>query len=90
MARPRISAGSSAYNSAFFSLRATIDNIVSQVITQFYQVVLNRALIVAQEQNVNLLQQQVKDQQQGIFWRVSIFGPIIGYMTQLNLVILLA
>jgi ATP-binding cassette subfamily B protein len=34
--------------------------------------------------------QQVKDQQQGIFWRVSIFGPIIGYMTQLNLVILLA
>ncbi|WP_425616790.1 ABC transporter ATP-binding protein [Anatilimnocola sp. NA78] len=33
---------------------------------------------------------EVKDQQQGIFWRVSIFGPIIGYMTQLNLVILLA
>lgn len=58
-----ISAGSSTYNSAFFSLRATIDNIVSQVVTQFYQVVLNRALIVAQEQNVNLLQQQVKDQQ---------------------------
>jgi ATP-binding cassette subfamily B protein len=33
---------------------------------------------------------EVKDQQQGIFWRVSIFGPIIGYMTQINLVILLA
>jgi len=33
---------------------------------------------------------EVKDQQQGIFWRVSIFGPIIGYLTQLNLVILLA
>jgi ATP-binding cassette, subfamily B, bacterial len=32
----------------------------------------------------------VMDQQQGIFWRVSIFGPIIGYMTQINLVILLA
>ena len=58
-----IRAGSAAYDSAFFSLRSTIDNIVSQVINQFYQVVLNRALIVAQEQNVALLQQQVKDQQ---------------------------
>jgi hypothetical protein len=58
-----IKAGSAAYDSAFFSLRSVIDNIVSQVISQFYQVVLNRALIVAQEQNVALLQQQVKDQQ---------------------------
>jgi outer membrane protein TolC len=58
-----IKAGSAAYDSAFFSLRSVIDNIVSQVINQFYQVVLNRALIVAQEQNVALLQQQVKDQQ---------------------------
>ena len=32
----------------------------------------------------------VQDQQAGIFWRVSIFGPMIGYMTQINLVILLA
>jgi ATP-binding cassette subfamily B protein len=32
----------------------------------------------------------VQDQQAGIFWRVSVFGPIIGYMTQINLVILLA
>src|SRR4029077_862780 len=30
------------------------------------------------------------DQQRGIFWRVSLFGPVIGYMTQINLVILLA
>jgi ATP-binding cassette subfamily B protein len=33
---------------------------------------------------------QVKEQQQGIFWRVSLFVPLIGYMTQINLVILLA
>lgn len=33
---------------------------------------------------------QVQDQQQGIFWRVSLFVPAIGYMTQINLVILLA
>jgi ATP-binding cassette subfamily B protein len=32
----------------------------------------------------------VRDQQRGIFWRVSVFGPTIGYMTQINLVILLA
>jgi ATP-binding cassette subfamily B protein len=32
----------------------------------------------------------VMDQQHGIFWRVSLFGPVIGYMTQINLVILLA
>ncbi|HVJ58339.1 MAG TPA: TolC family protein, partial [Terrimicrobiaceae bacterium] len=58
-----IKGGVAAYDSAFFSLRSTVDNVVSQVINQFYQVVLNRALIVAQEQNVALLQQQVKDQQ---------------------------
>ncbi len=32
----------------------------------------------------------VRDQQHGIFWRVSLFSPTIGYMTQINLVILLA
>jgi ATP-binding cassette, subfamily B, bacterial len=32
----------------------------------------------------------VKDQQHGIFLRVSLFGPAIGWMTQINLVILLA
>jgi ATP-binding cassette subfamily B protein len=32
----------------------------------------------------------VLEQQRGIFWRVSLFGPVIGYMTQINLVILLA
>lgn len=58
-----IQAGDAAYQSAFFSLRSTIDQIINQIITQFYQVVLNRALIVAQQQNVALLEQQVKDQQ---------------------------
>jgi len=58
-----IQAGSAALNSAYFTLRYTIDNIISQVVTAFYQVVLNRALIVAQQQNVTLNEQQVKDQQ---------------------------
>ncbi len=58
-----IRAATAAENSAFFSLRAAIDNIIAQVKINFYQVVLNRALIVAQEQSVALLQQQLKDQQ---------------------------
>jgi ATP-binding cassette subfamily B protein len=32
----------------------------------------------------------VKDQQQSIFWRVSVFVPTIGLFTQLNIVVLLA
>lgn len=32
----------------------------------------------------------VRDQQQEIFWKVSLFTPFIGYMTQLNIVVLLA
>ena len=58
-----IKARSAAYDSASFSLRSIIDNVVSHVINQFYQVILNRALIVAQEEDVSLLQEQVKDQQ---------------------------
>jgi len=50
-------------NSAFYSMRATIDSTIAQVKSNFFQVVLNRALIVAQEQSVALLQQQLKDQQ---------------------------
>lgn len=34
--------------------------------------------------------QAVEDQQQQIFWKVSIFTPAIGLLTQLNVVILLA
>jgi TolC family type I secretion outer membrane protein len=58
-----IRAGTAVYDSAFFALRSTIDRVVSEVIGQFYSVVLNRALIVAQQQNVALLEQQVQDQQ---------------------------
>jgi len=32
----------------------------------------------------------VRDQQQGIFWTVSVFTPVIGFLTQINLVVLLA
>jgi len=58
-----IRAGSATYDGAFFALRDTIDQIVSQVINNFYAVVRDRALIVAREQNVALLDEQVKDQE---------------------------
>jgi len=48
---------------AYYSLRSTIDNVIAQVKINFFQIVLNRALIVAQEQSVTLLEQQLKDQQ---------------------------
>src|SRR5262249_35119532 len=34
--------------------------------------------------------QAVEDQQQQIFWRVSLFTPAIGFLTQFNVVVLLA
>jgi len=50
-------------DSAYFALRNTIDQTIANVKTQFYQVILNRELIVVQEQSVNLLESQLKDQQ---------------------------
>jgi outer membrane protein TolC len=50
-------------DSAYFNLRQIIDQTIANVKTTFYQVVLNRALVVAQQQNVDLLTQQLKDQQ---------------------------
>jgi outer membrane protein TolC len=50
-------------DSAYFAFRNTIDGVIANVTTQFYQVILNRALIGVQEQSVRLLESQLKDQQ---------------------------
>src|SRR5215472_5867813 len=50
-------------DSAYFALRNTVDQTISTVKTQFYQVILNRELIVVQEESVRLLESQLKDQQ---------------------------
>jgi outer membrane protein TolC len=50
-------------DSAYFALRNTIDQTIATVKTQFYQVIVNRELIVVQEDSVNLLESQLKDQQ---------------------------
>src|SRR5436853_956713 len=50
-------------DSAYFALRNVVDQVISTVKTQFYQVVVNRELIVVQEESVQLLESQLKDQQ---------------------------
>jgi len=50
-------------DSAYFALRNAVDQTIATVKTQFYQVIVNRELIVVQEQSVNLLDSQLKDQQ---------------------------
>src|ERR1700693_3579661 len=50
-------------DSAYFALRNTIDQTIANVKTQFYQVIVNRELIVVQQESVNLLESQLKDQQ---------------------------
>ena len=50
-------------DSAYFALRNTIDQTIATVKTQFYQVIVNRELIVVQEESVKLLESQLKDQQ---------------------------
>ncbi len=47
---------------AYYNLRVTIDSVIAQVVAAFYQVVLNRALVVANQQSVELLASQVEDQ----------------------------
>jgi outer membrane protein TolC len=50
-------------DSAYFSFRNILDQLLATVKTQFYQVVVNRELIAVQEQSVHLLESQLKDQQ---------------------------
>lgn len=50
-------------DATYFSLRQTIDQTIADVKIAFYQIILNRALVVAQQQSLTLLQQQLQDQQ---------------------------
>jgi outer membrane protein TolC len=50
-------------DSAYFGFRNVLDQTIATVKTQFYQVVVNRALIEVQQEAVHLLESQLKDQQ---------------------------
>src|SRR6478736_5931474 len=50
-------------DSAYFSFRNILDQLIATVKTQFYQIIVNRDLVKVNEENVNLLRAQLKDQQ---------------------------
>jgi outer membrane protein TolC len=49
-------------DAAYYTLRGTIDSLVETVRTEFYQIILDRALVQVQEESVNLLKSQLDDQ----------------------------
>jgi outer membrane protein TolC len=50
-------------DSAYFSFRNILDQLIATVKTQFYQIIVNRELVNVNEENVRLLEAQLKDQQ---------------------------
>src|SRR3989442_2643197 len=50
-------------DSAYFAFRNVLDSLIATVKTQFYQIIVNRDLVSVNEQNVHLLEAQLKDQQ---------------------------
>src|SRR5436190_17828062 len=50
-------------DSAYFAFRNVLDSLIATVKTQFYQIIVNRELVKVNEQNVRLLEAQLKDQQ---------------------------
>ncbi|MBA3543683.1 MAG: TolC family protein [Chthoniobacterales bacterium] len=60
---PAIRGAGAAADASLFGLRDTIDRVIAAVRQQFYLVILNRALIGVQEESVQLLESQLKDQQ---------------------------
>jgi outer membrane protein TolC len=50
-------------DAAYYTLRDTVDLLVENIRTQFYQIILDRALVQVQEESVNLLRSQLDDQQ---------------------------
>ena len=50
-------------DSAYFAFRNVLDQLIATVKTQFYQIIVNRDLVSVNEENVHLLEAQLKDQQ---------------------------
>lgn len=59
----QIRAANFGRDASYYAFRNVVDQVISTVRQQFYQVLLNRALIGVQEESVNLLQSQLQDQQ---------------------------
>lgn len=80
-----------AYDSSYYSLRDTVDQVISTVRKQFYDVLLNRALIGVQEESVHLLERQLKDQQNrydaGTVPRFNVLQAEVALSNQIPLLI---
>ncbi|MBA2433426.1 MAG: TolC family protein [Chthoniobacterales bacterium] len=59
----QISSAQFQRDASYYAFRDTIDLVIATVKQQFYQILLNRALIGVQEESVSLLQSQLQDQQ---------------------------
>ena len=78
-------------DSAYFAFRNILDQLIALVKTQFYQIVLNRELVKVNEQSVQLLQAQLKDQQNrfeaGTVPRFNVLQAEVALYNQLPLLI---
>src|SRR5881398_2317954 len=78
-------------DSAYFAFRNILDQLLATVKTQFYQIVVNKALIGVQEQSVHLLQSQLQDQQNrfeaGTVPRFNVLQAEVALYNQLPLLI---
>lgn len=50
-------------DASYYAFRNTIDQVIATVKQQFYQILLNRALVGVQQESIKLLQSQLQDQQ---------------------------
>ena len=78
-------------DSAYFSFRNILDQLIATVKTQFYQIVVNRELVTVNEENAHLLEEQWKDQQNrfeaGTVPRFNVLQAEVQYYNQLTPVI---
>jgi outer membrane protein len=74
-------------DSAYFAFRNVLDQLIATVKTQFYQIVVNRELVKVNEQSVELLNAQLKDQQNrfeaGTVPRFNVLQAEVAYYNQL-------
>jgi outer membrane protein len=78
-------------DSAYFSFRNILDQLIATVKTQFYQIVVNRELVKVNEESVHLLESQLKDQQNrfeaGTVPRFNVLQADVALHNQLPLLI---
>jgi len=74
-------------DSAYFAFRAALDQLIATVKTQFYQIIVNSELIKVNQQSVELLDAQLKDQQNrfeaGTVPRFNVLQAEVAYYNQL-------